>query len=154
MLRLNGQGDVGTFGGKRGDIMLRFLVCAMFDITATAACCCFVPTHCVPIQINPEDSFTRRGSDVYSTIPVGYTDAILGAQLDVQTLRGTTSVAIPAGTQHGSIIKLYGQGVQVWGAASPSCGIHYLTLHVILPPSCGQEELKLLQQLRSLSAGL
>lgn len=29
VLRLNGQGDVGTFGGKRGDIMLRFLVCAM-----------------------------------------------------------------------------------------------------------------------------
>lgn len=33
VLRLNGQGDVGTFGGKRGDIMLRFLVRAMFDVT-------------------------------------------------------------------------------------------------------------------------
>ncbi|KAL0020662.1 hypothetical protein WJX79_004334 [Trebouxia sp. C0005] len=45
VLRLNGQGDVGDFGGKRGDIMLRFV-------------------------IHPEDSFTRQGCDVYSTTRV------------------------------------------------------------------------------------
>ena len=104
------------------------------------------------MQVNKEDSFTRRGSDVYSTMPIGYTDAVLGATLDVQTLRGTKSIAIPAGTQHGSTIKLHGHGVQVWGAVSATCGVHYLTLHVVLPLSCGQEELKLLERLRSLSA--
>ncbi|KAL3159603.1 hypothetical protein ABBQ38_010015 [Trebouxia sp. C0009 RCD-2024] len=127
VLRLNGQGDVGTFGGKRGDIMLRFLV-------------------------NSEDSFTRRGNDVYSTMPIVYTDAILGTHLVVQTLRGSKSVRIPAGTQHGSTIALYGQGVQTWGAATPTCGIHYLTLHMILPASCGEDELRLLEQLKSLTS--
>ena len=91
---------------------------------------------------------------MYSTLSIGYTDAVLGGQLDVQTLRGTKSIAIPAGTQHGSIIELYGHGVQVWGAASATCGVHYLTIHVVLPLSCGQEELKLLDRLRSLAAAV
>ena len=85
-------------------------------------------------------------------MPIVYTDAILGTYLDVQTLRGTKSVRIPAGTQHKSTIALHGQGVQTWGAAIPTCGIHYLTLHVVLPPSCGQKELQLLEQLKSLTS--
>lgn len=129
--------------------------CVLYLLVAsTAECCYIVLKHCAPMQINPQDSFTRRGSDVYSTMPIGYTDAVLGTQLDVQTLRGTKSIEIPAGTQHGSIIKLYGHGVQTWGAASPTCGVHYLTLHVVLPQMCGQEELKLLERLRSLIAAV
>ena len=121
------------------------------SLQTTVADCCYSTKHGGRLQINPEDSLIRRGSDVFSTIPVAYTDAILGAQLDVQTLRGTKSVRIPAGTQHGTTIKLYEQGVQGWGAASSTCGIHHLTLHVILPPTCGQEEVQLLERLRSLT---
>lgn len=85
-------------------------------------------------------------------MPIVYTDAILGAHLDVQTLRGTKSVCIPAGTQHGSTMALYGQGVQTWGAAIPTRGIHYLTFHVILPASCGKQELQLLEQLKKMTS--
>ena len=107
--------------------------------------------HCVYLQINPEDSFTRHGSDIHSTVPIAYTDAILGTQLDVQTLHGTKQVQIPAGTQHGSTLVLNGQGVQVWGNASPSFGAHHVKLHVILPSFCSCQELQLLHQLKSQS---
>ena len=73
-----------------------------------------VTSECV-IQIHPEDSFTRQGCDVYSTVPIAYTDAILGAKLDVQTLRGTTAIQVAPGTQHNTTLRLSEQGVQAWG---------------------------------------
>ena len=150
VLRLNGQGDTGSFGGKRGDIMLRFLVIAASECMFQFLCCTSLVSnkHCVSLQINPEDSFTRHGSDIHSTVPIAYTDAILGTQLEVQTLHGIRQVQIPAGTQHGSTLVLNGQGVKVWGAASPSFGAHHVKLHVVLPSSCNCQELQLLNQLK------
>lgn len=126
VLRLNGQGDVGTFGGKRGDILLRFL-------------------------IHPEDSFTRKGRDIYSTVPISYIDAMLGARLDVQTLRGSSAIQVLPGTQHNSTIKLPGQGVQGWGSTSAPFGSHYVTLHVLIPVECTEKEQQLLEQLQSMT---
>lgn len=126
VLRLNGQGDAGTFGGKRGDVLLRFV-------------------------IHSEDTFTRQGCDVYSTVPVLYLDAILGGQLEVQTLRGITTIQIKPGTQHGTIIRLAGQGVQVWGATTAAFGAHYLTLHVLVPLECSLREQQLLEQLQTVT---
>ena len=103
------------------------------------------------MQVNRQDSFIRQGGDVYSTVPLAYTDAVLGGQLEVQTLRGTRKVQVPAGTQHGCTVTLEGQGVPSWGAALPICGAHYVTLHVVLPMSCSPEEMQLLQQLKMLT---
>ena len=100
------------------------------------------------MQINPEDSLTRQGSNIYSTVPIAYTDAILGTQLDVKTLRGPKPLQVPAGSQHGSIITLSEQGVQIWGAASPTYGAHYVTVHVVLPVSYDAKELQLLELLK------
>ncbi len=162
LLRLNGQGDVGTFGGKRGDIILRFVVslagCRISAQLSVLSC----HTHAFHLsrsdngfvylpQIHPEDSFSRKGSDVYSTVPISYTDAILGRQLDVQTLRGITAIELLPGTQHDTTLRLSGQGVQVWGATSPTFGAHYVTLHVVLPLLYTAEEQYLLEQLRGMS---
>lgn len=123
ILRLNAQGDVGTFGSQRGDIILRFV-------------------------IHPEDSFTRQGCDVYSTVPIAYTDAILGANLDVQTLRGTTAIQVAPGTQHNTTLRLSEQGVQAWGSTSAMFGSHYVTLHVLIPSECTAEEQHLLKRIQ------
>lgn len=103
------------------------------------------------LQIHSEDTFTRQGCDVYSTVPVLYLDAILGGQLEVQTLRGITTIQIKPGTQHGTIIRLAGQGVQVWGATTAAFGAHYLTLHVLVPLECSLREQQLLEQLQTVT---
>lgn len=57
VLRLNGQGDVGTFGAKRGDIMLRFLVCTMFAVTLTSAYAMLL--HCTKAMCSNADQPRR-----------------------------------------------------------------------------------------------
>ena len=103
------------------------------------------------LQVYPEESLRRIGFDVYSTLSLSYTDAILGTQMDVQTLRGITTVQIQPGTQPGATVTLLNQGVQVWGAKSLAFGAHYLTVKVLLPKSCTQGEQELLGQLKSIA---
>ena len=103
------------------------------------------------MQIDDEESFTRKGYDVYSTVPITYVDAVLGSHVQVQTVQGPMAVKVPAGTQHGTILKLRDQGVQGWGPASSKFGCHYLTLHLVLPTTCHQAEQHLLEQLSLLS---
>jgi DnaJ-class molecular chaperone len=114
---------------------------SLSDVTAA------VTTECVT-QIHPEDSFTRQGCDVYSTVPIAYTDAILGAKLDVQTLRGTTAIQVAPGTQHNTTLRLSQQGVQAWGSTSAMFGSHYVTLHVLIPLECTAEEQQLLERIQ------
>lgn len=104
-----------------------------------------------PLQIDDEESFARKGYDVYSTVPITYLDAVLGSQIQVQTVQGTTTVRVPAGTQHDTTLKLRDQGVQGWGRASSQFGCHYLTLHLVLPVQCQQAERQLLERFSQLS---
>ena len=98
------------------------------------------------LQIDKQQTFIRKGCDIYSTILVSYLDAVLGIQMEVQTVHGPTAVHVPAGSQHGVTLRLRGQGLQGWGAAASSFGCHYLKLHVVLPTSCQPAERQLLQR--------
>ena len=89
---------------------------------------------------------------------VAYLDAILGAQYEVDTIRGTAWLTIPPGTQHGQSLKLQGAGVQassVQGemeqpATTLADGSHYFEVAVKVPIDLDSAEKDLLQQLRSL----
>ncbi|MFQ5862961.1 MAG: molecular chaperone DnaJ [Candidatus Brocadiales bacterium] len=86
-LRVAGQGEAGENGAPSGDL------------------------YC-DIHVRPHPIFRREGNDIICELPVSFTQAALGSEVDVPTLRGvTTRVKIPRGTQHGDIIPVRGEGL-------------------------------------------
>ncbi|MFA6447832.1 MAG: molecular chaperone DnaJ [bacterium] len=84
-LRLTGEGEPGERGGPRGDLY-------------------------VEIYIKEHEFFKRDGQDVFCEIPISFTQAALGDEIDVPTLYGNQSIKIPTGTQTGSVFRLRGMG--------------------------------------------
>lgn len=85
-LRLSGEGESGEKGGPQGDLY-------------------------VAVRIQEHDIFQRKGNDVYTEIPVSFTQAAFGASVKVPTIEGKATLKIPAGTQTNTIFKLKGKGI-------------------------------------------
>lgn len=85
-LRLQGEGEPSPSGGPPGD------------------CYCF-------IHIAEHSLFHRRGQDLICEIPIGYSQAALGATVEVPTLDGPENLQIPAGTQNGHVFTVRGHGM-------------------------------------------
>ncbi|MDR1519542.1 MAG: molecular chaperone DnaJ [Planctomycetota bacterium] len=84
-LRIPDEGEPSDSGGQRGDLY----------------CYIFVAEH---------DFFTRQGDDVVCQIPITFSQAALGTELEVPTLKNKARVKIPAGTQSGQVFRLRGLG--------------------------------------------
>jgi len=63
------------------------------------------------MQVAPHPAFKRVGADVHRELPVTLREALLGAEVHVETLDGRVRLKIPAGTQNGSTIRLKGKGM-------------------------------------------
>jgi molecular chaperone DnaJ len=85
-LRLVGEGEAGQAGAPRGDL------------------------H-VYIAIKQHPIFTRHNNDLVCQLPVSFTQAAMGAMLQVPTLDGSAELEVPAGSQHGEVFKLKGKGL-------------------------------------------
>lgn len=85
-LRLAGEGEASPNGGPPGD------------------CYCF-------IQVREHPLFRREGQNLICALPLSYSQAALGAQVQVPTLEGAEEVAIERGVQHGDLLRLRGRGV-------------------------------------------
>lgn len=86
-IRLSGKGNAGTNGGPRGDLKVR-------------------------ISVRPDRVFERDGDNIIVEVPLTYTQAALGAEIDIPTIDGTMKYTIPAGTQPGKVFTIRGKGVQ------------------------------------------
>jgi molecular chaperone DnaJ len=86
-IRLAGEGEAGEHGGPPGDLY-------------------------VQIQVKPHPIFTREDNDLYCEVPIGFTTAALGGDLEVPTLDGRLSLKIPAETQTGKVFRIRGKGVK------------------------------------------
>lgn len=84
-LKLTGEGDLAPGGGSPGDLF-------------------------VIINLEEHPLFKREENDLVIDVPVSYTDAILGAHVDVPTLTGKAQIKIPAGTHSGQVLRLKGKG--------------------------------------------
>lgn len=105
VLRLRGQGDPGPDGAPTGDAL-------------------------VTIAIRPDPRFALKGRDVHVELPVGLSDAVLGAKLAVPTIDGPVRITVPAGANSGQTLRLKGKGV---AAPDGSRGDQYVRLIVTLP---------------------
>jgi len=85
-LRLTGEGSAGEYGGGKGDLY-------------------------VVIHVKPHDIFERHGDDLYLEVPITFSQAALGAEIEVPTLHGKAKLKTPAGTQSHTVFRLRGEGI-------------------------------------------
>ena len=86
-LCLQGLGDAGLNGGPNGDLY-------------------------VIVTVRPDAMFERDRFDVHVTVPITYSQAVLGAEVEVPTIDGKVKYDVPEGTQSGTIFRLRGKGIQ------------------------------------------
>jgi curved DNA-binding protein len=91
----------------------------------------------VVVRQLPDARFTRRGADLERELPLSLEEALLGAEVKVETLKGNVLLKIPAGTQTGRTFRLTGQGMPRFNAAGH--GDLYARARVILPGDLSAE---------------
>jgi curved DNA-binding protein len=85
----------------------------------------------VVIRLLPDARFTRRGADLERELPLTLEEALLGAEVKVETLKGSVLLKIPAATQPGRTFRLTGQGMPRFNANG--FGDLYVKARIILP---------------------
>ncbi|AMW27706.1 MULTISPECIES: molecular chaperone DnaJ [Oscillatoriales] len=120
-LRVSNEGDSGKRGGPAGDLY-------------------------VFLSVDSTPNFKRDGINILSEVKISYLQAILGCTLEVETVQGTTSLTIPAGTQPNTVLTLENQGVPRLGNPV-SRGDHLITILIDIPTRITNEERELLEQL-------
>lgn len=83
----------------------------------------------VEISIKPHRFFTRHGNDIHLELPVTVTEAALGARIKVPTPSGTVMLAVPKGSNTGTILRLKGKGVP----GREGTGDQLVRLKIMLP---------------------
>ena len=118
-LKLTGEGESGERGGAPGDLY-------------------------VVINILPHDFFTRDGADVICEVPVTFSQAALGTEIEVPSLEGKVKVKIPPGTQSHKTLRLKGKGLPHLG--SHGRGDQLVRVIVEVPTKLSQEQKDLLRR--------
>jgi len=85
-IRVAGEGEPGRDGGPNGDLY-------------------------VYVRVKPHEFLERDGNDLISVVPISFTQAALGATIEVPSLDGTRQLKVPPGTQYGSLFRIRGQGL-------------------------------------------
>ncbi len=121
-LRVAGEGEAGMRSGPTGDLY-------------------------VLIRLKEHPLFRREGDDLVHVARVSPAQAALGAEINVPTIEGSDApLRVPAGAQHGQMVRVRGKGVPHLGSAGRGDQLVYLD--VVVPRSLSKEERRLYTQLR------
>ena len=121
-LRVSGEGEAGEMGGAHGDLY-------------------------VVLRIREHPYFDRQGNDLYYTIPISITQATLGAEIKVPTLKGQERHRVPEGTQNGTAFRLRGCGMpSVDGRRQ---GDLYISVYVVTPTRLSREQRRVFEMLNA-----
>lgn len=119
-VRLPGEGEPSPNGGPRGD------------------CYCFITVKEHPL-------FQREGSHLIVRVPVSYSQAALGATIEVPTLDGRHELKVPAGTQTGEVFKLRGRGMP--SPRGREVGDLLVQVNIEVPKNLSERQEELLREL-------
>ncbi|MFH1003822.1 MAG: molecular chaperone DnaJ [Chloroflexota bacterium] len=122
-LRLGGEGEAGVRGGGPGDLY-------------------------VTLRVEPHELFIRDGDNLLYELPVSFTQAALGTEVEVPTLTGQTGLKVPAGSQTGKVFRLKGEGVAHLRGSGR--GDLVVTLTVVTPVSLTKEQRRLIEELAAI----
>ena len=125
-IRYSGKGGRGENGGPNGDLYIE-------------------------INVQPHKMYERMGDDIFLEVPVSAVDAALGAKVDVPTIHGDCELAIPAGTQDGTKIRLKGKGVINRKTGRNGSQICIVKIHV--PKTLSRKEKELYRELQKIQNG-
>ena len=118
-IRLRERGEAAEGGGVKGDMY-------------------------VHIAVKPHKRFTREGDLILSEEHISMVDAALGTEIDVETVDGTVTMKVPAGTQSGTDFKLSGHGVP--HLRGNTRGAHIVSIIVDIPKKLSKKQRKLLEE--------
>ncbi len=119
-LRLSGEGEAGLFGGPRGDLY-------------------------IVIKVKRHEIFSREENDIVCEIPINFTVAVLGGEIEVPTLDGKMKLKILPGTQSGHVFRQKGKGFpDLQGYGRGNLLIH---LRVDVPTRLTEKEQELIREL-------
>ncbi len=120
-VRVRGEGNVGVNGGPNGDLLAE-------------------------IYIKRHPIFERDGMHVYCEVPITFTQAALGGEIEIPTLDGKVKFDLPEGTQTGKLFSLSGRGIPQVNNPRRR-GDHRFTVVVETPTKLTKEQKELLRQL-------
>ncbi|MCH7604657.1 molecular chaperone DnaJ [Patescibacteria group bacterium] len=122
VLRFEGKGEAGKRKRKSGDLYIR-------------------------VYVKPHSVFTRKGDDLYSVVPIVFSQAALGGEVEVSTLEEKKILLqVPAGTESGKILRIAGHGIphfSGWGR-----GHMYVKLDIKVPKKLTKQQKELLEKLQ------
>ncbi len=118
-VRLSGQGEPGTNGGPRGDIL-------------------------VEVRVKDSPIFQRDGMDLYANVPLPFTKAALGGDIRINTIDGDVMYTVSPGTQTDTRVRFRGKGVPSVRSSSTR-GDFYVTFIVQVPTKLTKEQKELLE---------
>ncbi|WP_374724607.1 molecular chaperone DnaJ [Calidifontibacillus erzurumensis] len=123
-MRVAGQGEPGINGGPPGDLYIVF-------------------------HVRPHEFFERDGDDIYCEMPITFTQAALGDEIEVPTLHGKVKLKIPAGTQTGTRFRLKGKGVP--NVRGYGHGDQHIKIRVVTPTNLTSRQKELLREFAEIS---
>ncbi len=123
-LKLTGEGETGEKGGPPGDL--------------------YVVVH---VQEHP--IFVREDTEVICEVPISFTQAALGAQIEVPTLDGKVKMRIPGGTQSGKVFRLKGKGIQALSGYQR--GDQHVRVTVEVPEKLSRKQKEILESFAAIS---
>lgn len=119
-IRLSGYGEAGTNGGPNGDLYIEF-------------------------KVKEHEFYKREENDVYITVPLTITEAILGCKKDVKLLDSIVTLTIPAGSSNGDKHRIKGKGIK--DVNYRNYGDFFCILKVVTPKKLTREQKKLIEKL-------
>jgi molecular chaperone DnaJ len=125
-VRIPGKGEGGRLGAPPGDL---------FIIT----------------NVGRHQYFTRKGDNIYVTVPLTVPEAALGAKIEVPTVTGKAQLRIPPGTQSGQKFRLRRRGAPSLRDSNVH-GDQFVEVQVVLPKVISEETKELLRRYAQMNA--
>ncbi len=118
-ISIRGQGNAGRNGGPAGDLL-------------------------ITITVRPHELFRREGTSVLCEAPITFTQAVLGAELEIPTIDGKVKYTLPEGTQSGTTFRLKGKGIPSINGRGR--GDQYVTVYIETPRNLNKEQKEALKK--------